>query len=68
MRTKNIFTQIHYIPCHLMPYYRSLGWKEGDLPKVENYYKNCMSLPMYPTLTDEQQEYVISEIKKFYNE
>lgn len=68
LRTKNIFAQIHYIPCHLMPYYRSLGWKEGDLPKVENYYKHCMSLPMYPTLTDEQQEYVISEIKKFYNE
>ena len=68
LRTKNIFAQIHYIPCHLMPYYRSLGWKEGDLPKVENYYKHCISLPMYPTLTDEQQEYVISEIKKFYDE
>jgi hypothetical protein len=66
LRTKNIFAQIHYIPCHLMPYYRQFGWKEGDMPFSENYYKNCISLPMYPTLTDEEQQFVIASIKEFY--
>jgi dTDP-4-amino-4,6-dideoxygalactose transaminase len=67
LRTKNIFAQIHYIPCHLMPYYRELGWKEGDMPQAENYYKRCISLPMFPTLTEEEQEFVIEKIKFFYN-
>jgi hypothetical protein len=66
LRTKNIFAQIHYIPCHLMPYYRQFGWKEGDMPFAENYYKNCISLPMYPTLTDEEQQFVIASINFFY--
>lgn len=66
LREHNIFAQIHYIPCHLMPYYRELGWKEGDMPKAEEYYKNCISLPMYPTLTEEEQVYVIDMIKKYY--
>lgn len=68
LRSKSIFAQIHYIPCHLMPYYKQFGWKEGDMPASENYYKHCISLPMYPTLTDEEQAYVISEINTFYSE
>ena len=68
LRTKNIFAQIHYIPCHLMPYYQELGWKEGDMPFSENYYKHCLSLPMYPTLTDKEQAYVIKEVNAYYNE
>lgn len=67
LRENYIFAQIHYIPCHLMPYYRSLGWKEGDLPNAENYYKYCISLPMYPTLTDEEQQFVIDKIDEFYS-
>lgn len=67
LRTAKIFAQIHYIPCHLMPYYRQFGWKEGDFPKSENYYKGCISLPMYPTLTDEEQEFVIQSINNFYS-
>lgn len=66
LRTQNIFAQIHYIPCHLMPYYREFGWKEGDMPKAEKYYKHCISLPMYPTLMDEEQAYVIDMINNFY--
>jgi len=68
LRTKNILAQIHYIPCHLMPYYRDLGWREGDLPNAENYYKSCISLPMYPTLNNEKQQYVIQSILEFYGE
>jgi UDP-4-amino-4,6-dideoxy-N-acetyl-beta-L-altrosamine transaminase len=66
LRQNKIFAQIHYVPCHLMPYYRQLGWKEGDMPQSENYYKHCISLPVYPTLTEEEQKFVIKMIKFFY--
>lgn len=66
LRTKKIYTQIHYIPCHLMPYYKSFGWKEGDMPISENYYKNCLSIPMYPSLTEDEQNYVIEQITSYY--
>lgn len=66
LRKNNIFAQIHYIPAHLMPYYQSFGWKEGDFSNSENYYKHCLSLPMFPTLTDEEQQFVINTIKEFY--
>lgn len=68
LRKKNIYAQVHYIPVHLMPYYRQFGWKEGDLPHAENYYKYCLSLPMYPTLKVEEQEYVIKTIIEFFND
>ena len=68
LRDLNIFAQVHYIPMHLMPYYQNLGYKKGDFPNVENYYKHCLSLPMYPTLTDEEQWHVIDKINVFYNE
>ena len=67
LRTKNIFAQIHYIPCHLMPYYKEFGWKEGDMPNAEKYYKHCISLPVYPTLTEQEQQFVIENIIKFYS-
>jgi UDP-4-amino-4,6-dideoxy-N-acetyl-beta-L-altrosamine transaminase len=66
LRENQIFAQIHYIPCHLMPYYRELGWKEGDLPNAENYYKHCISLPMFPTLTDEELQSVVDLINSYY--
>ena len=66
LREQGIFTQIHYIPCHLMPYYRELGWKKGDRPHAEEYYKQCISLPMFPVLEDEEQKYVVEKIKSFY--
>ncbi|MFN4122572.1 MAG: aminotransferase class I/II-fold pyridoxal phosphate-dependent enzyme [Flavobacteriales bacterium] len=65
LREHKIFAQIHYIPCHLMPYYREQGWKEGDLPHAEQYYKRCISLPLYPTLSEEEQDYVIEKVKEF---
>jgi UDP-4-amino-4,6-dideoxy-N-acetyl-beta-L-altrosamine transaminase len=67
LREKGIFPQVHYIPCHLMPYYRDLGWKEGDLPFAEQYYRQCLSLPMYPTLSDDEQEFVIASIRDYLN-
>jgi UDP-4-amino-4,6-dideoxy-N-acetyl-beta-L-altrosamine transaminase len=67
LREQNIFAQVHYIPSHLMPYYRDFGWKDGDMPQSENYYKHCLSLPMYPTLTAKEQQFVIDTINTFYN-
>ena len=66
LKTKNIYTQVHYIPTHLMPYYRNQGCKMGDMPIAENYYKGCLSLPMFPTLTVEEQDFVISQIVHFF--
>jgi UDP-4-amino-4,6-dideoxy-N-acetyl-beta-L-altrosamine transaminase len=66
LRDKNIYAQIHYIPCHIMPYYKQFGWKEGDMPHAENYYKGCISLPIYPTLCENEQEYVINSINDFF--
>ena len=66
MRENNIFVQVHYIPLHLMPYYRKkFGFKKGDFPVAENYYSREVSLPMYPTLTKEELEYIIKVIKEF---
>jgi UDP-4-amino-4,6-dideoxy-N-acetyl-beta-L-altrosamine transaminase len=65
LRTKNIMAQVHYIPVHLMPYYRQFGWKPGDFSNAERYYARCLSLPMFPTLTDAEQDYVIASVKEF---
>ena len=62
LREKNIYAQVHYIPAHLMPYYKQFGWKKGDLVSAEIYYEHCISLPLYPTLTDEEQDFVIETI------
>ena len=66
LRQHQIFAQVHYIPAHLMPYYRSQGWKEGMMPNAEAYYKECLSLPMYPSMTEEEQSYVIEVILNFF--
>lgn len=67
LRTKNIFSQVHYIPLHLMPYYKQYGWKEGDLFHAEAYYQKCLSLPIFSTLTNIELEYVINSIESFFN-
>lgn len=66
LRANNIFAQVHYIPVHLMPYYRQFGWKEGDMPNAETYYRKCLSLPMFPSLTHQEQAFVIETINSFY--
>lgn len=67
LRAQNIFAQIHYIPVHKLPYYQAIGYSGVDLKYSEDYYENCISLPMYPTLTDVEQNYVISKVFEFYN-
>ncbi|MBK5203132.1 MAG: UDP-4-amino-4,6-dideoxy-N-acetyl-beta-L-altrosamine transaminase [Prolixibacteraceae bacterium] len=65
MRKNEIHAQVLYYPLNLMPYYRQFGNKKGDLPVVEEYYKHCLSLPMFPTLREEEQNYIIEKVKTF---
>ena len=62
LHSKGILAQIHYVPVHTMPYYKNIGYEGSDLINAENYYANCISLPMYPTLNDKEQEFVIEKI------
>lgn len=63
LRKKRILVNLHYIPIHLQPYYRKLGFNFGDFPNSEEYYKEAISLPIYSTLSDEEQNYIIKNIK-----
>ncbi|MCP4441336.1 MAG: UDP-4-amino-4,6-dideoxy-N-acetyl-beta-L-altrosamine transaminase [Aureispira sp.] len=63
LRTQGIYAQIHYIPVHALPYYKEL-YGAISMPQAEGYYSQCISLPMYPTLTDEEQEFVIEQVLK----
>lgn len=64
LRDRGLITQIHYIPVHLQPYYKKrLGTKRGDFPRAEAYYERCLSIPMFPAMTDADVERVCHEIK-----
>ena len=59
-----IGVQIHYIPIHLQPFYARFGFKKGDFKEAEQYYKNTISLPIFPNLSDDEQDKVIKVLKK----
>lgn len=59
LREADIGVNVHYIPIHLQPYYQNMGHKQGDFPHAEAYYQSALTLPLYPKLTDEQQQYVV---------
>lgn len=66
LRANRIFSQVLYIPAHTMPYYRQFGWKAGDMPVAEEFYKHCLALPMFPSLTDEELDWVIDKVKEYF--
>ncbi|APQ11192.1 spore coat protein [Pseudomonas oryzihabitans] len=59
LRAAGIGVNLHYIPVHLQPYYRALGFAPGDFPEAERYYAQALSLPLYAELSDAQQERVV---------
>ena len=66
MRENNVWVQVHYIPLHLMPYYRdNFGFKEGDFPTAEDFYGREVSIPIFPSLSDEELQHVITLMRKF---
>ncbi len=60
LKTAGIAANLHYIPIHLHPYYQKLGFKRGDFPASEAYFEGAVTLPLYPDLTDDEQQTVIS--------
>ena len=57
--------QVHYIPVHTQPYYKEQGYNWGDFPNAEIYYKKCISLPLYPDLTNKDLDEIVKRIKNF---
>lgn len=62
LRGAGIGVNLHYIPVHLQPYYQQLGFAPGDFPEAERYYAEALSLPLFPDLTDDQQDQVASTL------
>jgi len=58
-----IGVNVHYIPVHTQPYYKSIGFKEGDFPNAESYYESAISIPLFQQMTFEQQDQVVSVLK-----
>lgn len=63
MRASGIGANVHYIPVHTQPYFRTLGFNAGDFPEAEKYYENAISLPMFPGLSEKDQDYVIDTLR-----
>jgi len=62
LRTKGIAVNLHYAPVHLQPYYRALGFAPGQFPEAEAYGRSALTLPLYPTLTETEQDGVVSAV------
>lgn len=63
MSSRGVQPQVHYVPVYWFPYYQELGYKMGLCPNAEEVYKGIMSIPLYPSLTEEETEYVVDVIK-----
>jgi len=64
LREHGIGVNLHYIPVHTQPWYQRMGFKPGDFPEAERYYTEAISLPIYPTMTDEQQDQVVAAVRQ----
>lgn len=64
LRAAGIGVNVHYIPVYTQPYYRKNGYADVCCPNAEQYYERAISLPLYPDLTDEEQDYVIEQVLK----
>ncbi len=64
LRARDIMVNLHYIPIHTQPYYASMGFKVGDFPEAEAYYREAISIPMHPSLTESEQDEVVQALKE----
>ena len=64
MRNNKIGVNVHYIPIHLQPFYKNLGFKKGDYSEAETFYRQAISIPIYPDLSEEKQEFVVKTLTK----
>jgi UDP-4-amino-4,6-dideoxy-N-acetyl-beta-L-altrosamine transaminase len=63
LRGRGIGVNVHYIPVHLQPHYRALGFAEADFPEAERYYAGAISLPLFPTLDEARQDRVVEALR-----
>lgn len=63
-RARDIMVNLHYIPVHTQPYYQKMGFRPGDYPQAEQYYREAISIPMHPTLTDAEQDFVVQVLRE----
>ena len=63
LRELGIGVNLHYIPVHTQPYYERMGFKPDDFPQSQTYYQEAISIPMFQTMTDEQQDEVIAALR-----
>lgn len=68
LRSNDIGVNVHYIPVHTQPFYQKLGFKWGDFPNSENYFRSAISLPIYPTLSSREHKTVIEHLKYITSE
>ncbi len=67
LKEKRVLCQVHYIPVYWHPCYQRLGYKKGLCPKAGEFYERIINIPIYPCLSNEEQELVIKKIKEFFN-
>ena len=67
LKSKNIFCQVHYIPVHWHPYYQKLGYKKGICLKAEDFYKRVISIPIFFSINNKEQDFVIKSVLNFLN-
>ena len=64
LRSKEVLVNLHYIPIHMQPFYRKLGFSPGDFPQAESYYARAISIPMHPSLTEDELYFVTRVLKQ----
>jgi len=64
LRQQGIGANLHYIPVHTQPYYREMGFVPEDFPASMAYYRAAISLPMYHTMTEQQQDQVVAALRE----
>jgi len=64
LKKNDILVNLHYIPVHRHPYYENLGFKKNDFPIAEKLHRKIISIPIYPTIKNKQQEYVVATLRK----
>lgn len=68
LHKKGIFVGIHYIPIHTQPFYKNLGFSWGDFPVAEKYYRETISLPLFPDLTPKQMMHILNTLNEIFND
>lgn len=64
LREKGIGVNVHYIPVHIQPYYRRLGFSYGQFPEAEKYYEEAITIPLYPSMAENEQDYVVETLRE----